>query len=110
MAARMPRTTGNQTQGLTPLRARRALPHNAAGRTLVDEPDPLPDAGLLDPTKTDLEDGVSVLIEGSRIREVYPRPIRTSGAAVVDVGGRTLMPGLIDCQPSGRPRGQHPRA
>ena len=54
-------------------------------------------AKLLDPTKTDLEDGVSVLIEGSRIREVSPRPIRTSGAAVVDVGGRTLMPGLIDC-------------
>ena len=54
-------------------------------------------AKLLDPTKADLEDGVSVLVEGARIREVSPRPIRTSGAAVVDVGGRTLMPGLIDC-------------
>ena len=26
-----------------------------------------------------------------------PRPIRAAGATVVDVGGRTLMPGLIDC-------------
>ncbi len=54
-------------------------------------------AKLLDPTKADLQDGVAVLVEGSRIREVSPRPIRTSGATVVDVGGQTLMPGLIDC-------------
>jgi len=54
-------------------------------------------AKLLDPTKADLQDGVSVLIEGTRIREVSPRSIRTSGATVVDAGGGTLMPGLIDC-------------
>src|SRR5262245_15838906 len=54
-------------------------------------------AKLLDPTKADLQDGVAVLVEDARIREVSPRPIRTSGAAVVDIGGRTLMPGLIDC-------------
>ena len=54
-------------------------------------------AKLLDPTKSDLQDGVAVLVEGGRIREVSPRPIRAAGAAVVDLGGRTLMPGLIDC-------------
>jgi imidazolonepropionase-like amidohydrolase len=54
-------------------------------------------AKLLDPAKADLEDGVSVLVEGARIREVSPRPIRTAAATVIDVGGRTLMPGLIDC-------------
>jgi imidazolonepropionase-like amidohydrolase len=54
-------------------------------------------AKLLDPTQTDLQDGVAVLVEGARIREVSPRPIRISRATVVDVGGRTLMPGLIDC-------------
>ena len=54
-------------------------------------------AKLLDPTKADLQDGVAVLVEGPRIREVSPRPIRAAGATVVDVGGRTLMPGLIDC-------------
>ena len=40
---------------------------------------------------------MAVLVEGGRIREVSPRPIRAAGATVVDVGGRTLMPGLIDC-------------
>ena len=54
-------------------------------------------AKLLDSTKADLQDGVAVLVEGSRIREVSPRPIRAAGATVVDVAGRTLMPGLIDC-------------
>jgi imidazolonepropionase-like amidohydrolase len=54
-------------------------------------------AKLLDPTKDDLQDGVSVLVEDGRIREVSPRPVRAAGSAVVDVGGRTLMPGLIDC-------------
>ena len=54
-------------------------------------------AKLLDPTKSDLQDGVAVLVEGGRIREVSPRPIRAAGAAAVDLAGRTLMPGLIDC-------------
>jgi imidazolonepropionase-like amidohydrolase len=54
-------------------------------------------ARLLDPTQAELQDGVSVLVEGARIREVSARAIRAPGAAVVDVDGRTLMPGLIDC-------------
>jgi imidazolonepropionase-like amidohydrolase len=53
-------------------------------------------AKLLDPTKDDLQDGMAVFVEGGRIREVT-RATRISGATVVDVGGRTLMPGLIDC-------------
>jgi imidazolonepropionase-like amidohydrolase len=39
--------------------------------------------------------GVSVLVEGEVIREVSDRRI-TSGATRVELGGRTLMPGLID--------------
>jgi imidazolonepropionase-like amidohydrolase len=54
-------------------------------------------AKLLDPTKAELQDGASVLVEGDRIREVSPRAILARSATVVDVGGRTLMPGLIDC-------------
>ncbi|HLE43770.1 MAG TPA: amidohydrolase family protein [Methylomirabilota bacterium] len=54
-------------------------------------------AQLLDPTRADLADGTSVLVEGDRIREVSSRPIKAPGAAVIDCGGRTLMPGLIDC-------------
>lgn len=38
-----------------------------------------------------------VLIEGSRIREVSDAPINARSARVIELGGRTLMPGLIDC-------------
>src|SRR5215813_11074973 len=52
---------------------------------------------LLDPTKDRLLGGFEVLVEGEVIREVADRPIRAAGATVIDGGGRTLMPGLIDC-------------
>ncbi len=54
-------------------------------------------AKLLDPTQADLAAGMSVLVDGDRIREVSPRPISAREATVIDCGGRTLMPGLIDC-------------
>ena len=41
-------------------------------------------------------DGMSVLVESNLIREVSEKPIRSKNARVLDVGGRTLMPGLID--------------
>jgi imidazolonepropionase-like amidohydrolase len=40
---------------------------------------------------------VDVLIEGARIREVSDRPIVDPGARQIDLGGRSIMPGLIDC-------------
>jgi imidazolonepropionase-like amidohydrolase len=52
---------------------------------------------LLDPSKDRLLGGCEVLVEGEVIREVSDRPIEASGATLVDGGGRTLMPGLIDC-------------
>ncbi len=52
---------------------------------------------LLDPGKDRLLDGHEVLVEGEVIREVSDRPIQAAGATVIDGGGRTLMPGLIDC-------------
>ena len=54
-------------------------------------------ARLLDPEHDALLDGYEVLIEGGTIREVSDRPIRSDSAEVIDCGGRTLMPGLIDC-------------
>ncbi len=39
--------------------------------------------------------GMSVLVEGEVIREVSDRPV-TSAATRINLGGRTLMPGLID--------------
>jgi hypothetical protein len=37
------------------------------------------------------------VVEGERIREVSARPIKVSATLTLDAGGRTLMPGLIDC-------------
>ena len=37
-----------------------------------------------------------VLVEGGLIREVSDRPIKSSAAETFDLGGHTLMPGLID--------------
>jgi len=54
-------------------------------------------AGLLDPRADAIERGVSVLVEGDTIREVSAKTIKAPRADVIDCGGRTLMPGLIDC-------------
>lgn len=40
--------------------------------------------------------GMSVLVEGEVIREVAPA-ITSASAQRIDLGGRTLMPGLVDC-------------
>jgi imidazolonepropionase-like amidohydrolase len=52
---------------------------------------------LLDPRWTEARGGYEVLVEGQHIKEVSAKPIKSSGAQVVDCGKRTLMPGLIDC-------------
>ena len=52
---------------------------------------------FLDPRKNELLEGIEVLIEGDRVKEVADRPIKSAGATRIDVGGRTVMPGLIDC-------------
>lgn len=52
---------------------------------------------LLDPRWDETRGGYEVLIEGDTIREVSNRPIKAANADVIDCGGKTLMPGLIDC-------------
>jgi imidazolonepropionase-like amidohydrolase len=44
----------------------------------------------------DLQRGFSVLVSGGRIDRVSAKAIAADGATVIDVDGRTLMPGLID--------------
>lgn len=56
----------------------------------------LENARLFDGTNADCPTGVSVAIEGGTIKEVSDRPVAAAGARRIDVGGRTLMPGLID--------------
>lgn len=51
---------------------------------------------VLDPEKSALVEGLHVLVEDGEIREVSDTPVRRN-AEVVDLKGRTLMPGLIDC-------------
>jgi len=38
-----------------------------------------------------------VLIENGRIKEVSDKPLTSSSARIVNLAGKTLMPGLIDC-------------
>lgn len=52
---------------------------------------------LLDPRWNEGRPGYEVLVDGGLIREVSDKPIKAANARVVECGGRTLMPGLIDC-------------
>ena len=51
---------------------------------------------LLDPRHDGPRSGMEVLVEGGTTREVSDRPISSAAAERVDLGGRVLMPGLID--------------
>ena len=53
-------------------------------------------ARIFDGTNPECPEGMHVLLSDGLIREVSERPVKASGARVIDVGGRTLMPGLID--------------
>jgi imidazolonepropionase-like amidohydrolase len=53
-------------------------------------------ANLLDGTSPELRKGFHVAVEDGRIVEITDASITSSGAQRIDVGGRTLMPGLID--------------
>ena len=45
---------------------------------------------------TKLQPGSDVLVKGNHIETVSSAPINPEGATVIDVAGKTLMPGLID--------------
>jgi len=53
-------------------------------------------AALFDGHSPETPDGMFVLVEGNRIREVSDRPINADQAEKIDCSGKTLMPGLID--------------
>jgi len=44
----------------------------------------------------ELQMGMHVLVEGNLIKQISDEPIQAPGAKVIDGGGRTLMPGLIE--------------
>ncbi len=53
-------------------------------------------ARIVDGTAAEPGAPVNVLVEGKHIREVGPG-LASAGAETIDLAGRTLMPGLIDC-------------
>ncbi|MGJ7510414.1 amidohydrolase family protein [Variovorax sp. GT1P44] len=53
-------------------------------------------ANLLDPLLGELQEGRDILVEQGAVKEISDRPIRTNAARVIDVMGKTVMPGLID--------------
>jgi imidazolonepropionase-like amidohydrolase len=56
----------------------------------------LTNARIFDGTSPDCAEGMQVLVEGGTIREISSRPIKADKVSKIDIGGRTLMPGLID--------------
>ncbi len=56
----------------------------------------LRNASVLDPERGELDEGQSVVVDGGRIADVGPGLTGPDDAVIVDVGGRTVMPGLID--------------
>ena len=56
----------------------------------------LTNANILDPDLGVIRESCHVRIEDERIREVSDGPLSAGSAEVVDLRGRTLMPGLID--------------
>ena len=54
------------------------------------------DCAVLDGTRDERREEHHVLVEGAHIREVSDRPIISGSAETIELGGRTLLPGLID--------------
>lgn len=56
----------------------------------------LKNARVFDGVSGDCPEGMQIRVESGLIREVSDKPIAARDAQIIDVGGRTLMPGLID--------------
>ena len=56
----------------------------------------LANAVLFDGRSPELEDGVAVVVKDGRIKDIAASTPRLGDAQTIDLGGRTLMPGLID--------------
>src|ERR1700730_15284662 len=54
------------------------------------------DCAVLDGTRNERREDHHVLVERGHIREVSDRPIKSAAAETIELGGSTLMPGLID--------------
>ena len=94
----MPRPTTRSARPLPPLAALLAalaalapLTAGAAETTLIRC------GRLLDGRGDVARTGMTILVEGNRIREVGTSIAAPAGARVIDLGSATVLPGLIDC-------------
>ena len=53
-------------------------------------------ARVFDGHSEDCPEGMNVLVADGVIQEISASPIRSGNAQIIDLGGRTLMPGMID--------------
>jgi imidazolonepropionase-like amidohydrolase len=53
-------------------------------------------AAMFDVVSGERREGRHVVVEDDRIKEIADRPVGQTDARVIDLAGRTLMPGLID--------------
>lgn len=53
-------------------------------------------AAVLDPARGELREAHHVLVEDGLIKEVSDKPLQSAASQVIDLKGKTLMPGLID--------------
>jgi imidazolonepropionase-like amidohydrolase len=53
-------------------------------------------ARLLDVVRREVIEDASIVFEGDRILEVSERPVALRNALTIDLGGRSVLPGLID--------------
>ena len=56
----------------------------------------LRDCVIFDGHSPELLDGADILIEDREIKEISNRPLKSASAQEINLGGRFLMPGLID--------------
>jgi len=54
-------------------------------------------ATLFDSASGELQPGTTIVVEGDRFAAVTAEPITVDDARLIDVGGRVVLPGLIDC-------------
>ena len=57
----------------------------------------LENATIVDATDPQPREGMTVVVEGNVIREVTAEPVRSGEGRRIDLRGKTVLPGLIDC-------------
>jgi len=73
-----------------------ALPFVAVAQDEAPNQTLITNVNVFDGFEPELQMGMNVLVEDNYIKQVSAEPINAAAATVIDGGGRTLTPGLID--------------